>query len=81
MNERKCGKVSFGTEKDALFYIDKLQRTSERELVPIRAYLCQYCTNWHLTKVVDKTTGNIIDGLNKRILELKQEIWKLKAKK
>ena len=79
--ERKCNKVAFGTEKDALFYIDKLHKTSARELVPIRAYLCQHCTNWHLTKVVDKTAGNIIEGLNNRILELKHEICKLKAKK
>ena len=76
-----CKKVSFGTEEDANFYINKLQKTSSRELVPVRAYLCDKCTNWHLTKVVDKTAANIIESLNNKIIELKKEIWKLQAKK
>src|ERR1700759_3208543 len=44
-----CKKVSFATEKDAIYYIDKLKKTSIRSIIPTRSYLCTKCINWHLT--------------------------------
>jgi hypothetical protein len=46
---KSCKKVSFSDEKTALYYIDKLKRTSVRTIVPHRAYLCEKCFCWHLT--------------------------------
>ena len=44
-----CKKVSFGTKQYADAYITKLQKTSQREKVPVASYLCPRCNCWHLT--------------------------------
>jgi len=44
-----CRKTQFATEEDARFYIKKLRRTSKRDVIPKRAYLCPKCLHWHLT--------------------------------
>jgi chromosome segregation ATPase len=61
-----CTKVRFATEKDALFYIDKLNKTSIRDKVPIATYLCHHCNLWHLTSRNSKE--------NQEIFKLRQEI-------
>lgn len=68
-----CGKTSFATEVDADYYIDKLSKTSKRKDIPIRAYLCPKCCNWHLTKkqeVKDKETQELLS----QIKTLKREL-------
>jgi hypothetical protein len=49
MQPPHCKKTSFADQENALFYIDKLKRTSVRDKVPIGTYLCPKCFNWHLT--------------------------------
>lgn len=44
-----CIKVKFSDEKQAMFYVKKLQETSNRDKVPNRAYLCEICFTWHIT--------------------------------
>jgi len=70
-----CKKTYFIDEKNALFYIDKLKRTSCREKIPVSAYLCTKCMNWHLTSIA------LVDHKsNMQIVYLKREIDNLKAK-
>lgn len=45
----ECSKTKFSNEKQALFYLKKLQSTSHRSKVPQNAYLCPRCHLWHLT--------------------------------
>lgn len=47
--EYECSKVKFATEVAAQIHIAKLKRTSNRDKIPKRAYLCEYCNTWHLT--------------------------------
>lgn len=82
--EQGCHKVKFATEKDALFYINKLKQTSKREKIPTRAYLCGYCRTWHLTSKVDfnkevEILNDKISLLEKENLALKQENLTLKS--
>lgn len=74
-----CTKVSFADEKLANYYIDKLQKTSVRKKVPVKAYLCEKCFNWHLTHKEDyfilreeheeivKELKSKVDTLNKQV--------------
>jgi predicted RNase H-like nuclease (RuvC/YqgF family) len=68
----ECRKVYFVDEKFALEYIDKLNKTSSREIKPVRAYLCEKCLCWHLTSIESKE--------NRRIGHLGRQINNLKAK-
>lgn len=76
--ENKCLKTKFATEKDANFYIDKLQKTSVREKKPIRAYHC-WCGSWHLSskKSFAELSGEI-ELLEKENDQLKKELEDLK---
>lgn len=47
--EYECSKVKFATEVAAQLHIAKLKRTSNRNKIPKRAYLCEHCNGWHLT--------------------------------
>ena len=68
-----CKKVKFASEKDALFSIKKIQKISDRKIVPSRAYLCK-CGAWHLTSKVDV----FVEA--KKVEKLQEEIDTLKAK-
>ena len=46
-----CKKTYFADEKTALQYVERLQNTSKRKVVPDRAYLCERCLNWHITSL------------------------------
>jgi hypothetical protein len=48
-----CKKVKFANEKEAELGLQKIMENSDRDKVPIRAYLCN-CGSWHLTSKVDK---------------------------
>lgn len=68
----QCKKTYFSDEKQALFYIAKLKKTSCRDLKPVTAYLCPKCLNWHLTSIESKEI--------KEVKYLKRQIENLKAK-
>ena len=71
-----CKKTSFSDEAQALFYIDKLQRTSVRPKKPQSAYLCPRCNNWHITSIVqfDEVSEKEIKRLNQEIEKLKIQL-------
>lgn len=56
-----CKKTSFSSEKSAMEYVDILQKTSQRKVVPHRAYLCEKCISWHLTSL--KTREESVNGI------------------
>ena len=67
-----CKKAAFSTEDAANYYINKLKRTSSRQIKPIRAYLCPLCFTWHLTSLKETTDFDISEN--------EREIKKLKKK-
>jgi uncharacterized protein YlaI len=81
-----CTKVYFADEKNANAYIEKLNKTSDRKLKPIRAYLCEKCFNWHLTSIEsyenmqlvykERQIKNLKDKINKQE-EVKNDLIKL----
>ena len=92
-NKIECSKVKFSNEANALFYIKKLNATSKRVKVPVRAYLCEYCLSWHLTSMTDKEQtllqkykekikilGLEIQNRDKKIIELNNRIKKQREK-
>lgn len=85
-----CDKTRFTTEKDAVFYIEKLKKTSIRDKRPKSAYLCPHCLSWHLTSQDQKydnriakytaeikRLGFIIKSLNEKIESQKKQIKEL----
>jgi hypothetical protein len=81
-----CTKVYFADEKNANSYIDKLHKTSDRTLKPVRAYLCEKCLNWHLTSIESHENMQLIykerqiNNLKAKILHLEKEIENLTNK-
>lgn len=83
-----CNKVKFGSEKDALFSLKKIKETSDRKIIPIRAYHCK-CGAWHLTSKRDvfkedervEQLETEIKNLNLKIAELQKIITDNNAKK
>lgn len=71
-----ASKVKFATEKDALFSLDKITKTSKREIIPIRAYHCS-CGSWHLTSKTNKFSEQVTPYIDK-IKELESEIESMK---
>ena len=67
MSLSQCKKVSFCDERYANEYIAKLNKTSQRKLKPVRAYLCEKCFTWHLTSI------HTIDSCQDKKLELETE--------
>ena len=86
LNNTKCTKVCFVDEKFALRYIDKLNKTSYRDIKPVRAYLCEKCLCWHLTSIESRENreavylGRQINNLKAKILHLQNENNYLKKK-
>lgn len=80
----KCGKVKFANESFANEYISILKKTSEREIKPVRAYLCPKCLLWHLTAIESKEGMQLIykdreiKNLKDKVENLKKEIESLK---
>ncbi len=68
----ECGKkVTFGSEKDAEFYIHKLGKSSVRDTVPTRAYKCNKCGGYHLTSK---------PNWNDKLSKLEEEVTHLKSR-
>ncbi len=72
-------KVKYASEKDALFDIKRIQKTSNRSVVPTRAYKCYSCGSYHLTSRIDYKDLDIIK-LQKEIKRLKGELKLLESK-
>lgn len=68
---KECTKVKFVDEVAAEFYIAKLKKTSMRKKTPLRAYLCPFCSSWHLTSRPDYI-GLKQDVKNDEIQKLKE---------
>lgn len=71
MKTKECTKVKFVDEVAAEFYITKLKKTSMRKKTPLRAYLCPFCSSWHLTSRPDYI-GLKQDVKNDEIQKLKE---------
>ena len=48
-----CKKTKFATKVFALDSLVKITQTSDRKIIPVRAYLCKHCFSWHLTSKPD----------------------------
>ena len=79
----QCKKASFSTEDAANYYINKLKRTSSRQIKPIRAYLCPLCFTWHLTSLKETTDFETsqkdrqINNLRRKCENYRYEVKKL----
>jgi hypothetical protein len=51
VSKRTCrtGKTRFHDETSAKRVIVEFNRTSERDKLPVRAYQCPFCADWHIT--------------------------------
>lgn len=86
-----CSKVYFLNEAVANEYIEKLHKTSVRKYKPVRAYLCEKCLTWHLTKIEASDTSKQariimmherrIKNLLLKVTHLESEIERLTKKK
>lgn len=72
MTARNCNKVSFPNEKQALFYLDKLNRTANVKKKLTGAYLCPKCFNWHMTSQKDIKVVRLEEVITKRNLRIKE---------
>lgn len=75
-----CNKVRYGSKKMADDDIARIRKKSRRGTIPIRSYQCTICSGspWHLTSKVDKFKYTQEEMERKRILELTDEVKKLK---
>lgn len=62
--KKVCEKITYVSEKDAKYEINKIREKEQEHKKPVRAYECVKCSGWHLTsipfeqweKVTDKKT-------------------------
>ena len=73
LNKKYCKKVSFATQADADYYIDKLQKTSTRDKIPVNSYLCPKCNCWHLTSWEQIDLNKFVSDTNKELKEVFEE--------
>lgn len=66
-------KARFANEKDANDYIERLRKTSTRDIIPARSYFCK-CGAWHLTSSASSEASQ-------KLIVLRQEYDKLKKEK
>ena len=72
-DKKYCNKVSFATQEDADYYINKLQKTSTRDKVPINSYLCVKCNCWHLTSWEQVDLNKFTEDTNAELKEVFDE--------
>ncbi len=70
-----CNKAKYSSEEYAMLDLAKIRRSSNRAVLPKRAYECTKCGKWHLTSMPDYK--KLLD----EILELKTKIKELESKK
>ena len=79
MKNTYCKKTSFANETLANEFIKKLQKTSHRDKIIKRAYLCELCYNWHLTSLESAESlqishlKNLLENKESQINNLKKE--------
>lgn len=73
-----CNKVQYGSKKMADDDIARISKKSNRSTIPIRSYICKYGF-WHLTSKEDMFKYSEKEMENKRIVELIEEVKKLKV--
>jgi hypothetical protein len=74
MKDEYCPKTYFLNEKEAQNYLDILKKTSNRDKIPRRAYLCPKCLTWHLTsKERDIDTIQLLRQKNNELRKLLSE--------
>lgn len=74
-----CKKAKFANEAEAIFFIEKLKKTSKRERKPQHAYLCKRCNTWHITSI-KLEVDDAIDKLKKQNEELQVALTKRNEK-
>lgn len=74
----ECKKARFADEASAQMYIDKLKKTSTRDVKPVNSYLCHRCHAWHLTSIPSKEDKARM-YLEREIANLKKKVAHLKA--
>ena len=67
-----CNKTRYITEKYALLDIERIQKKSNRDKIPQRAYFCKKCNGWHLTSHKDFKTQ--IEEFELKLAKLKDII-------
>jgi hypothetical protein len=82
MISKYCRKASFCDEKQALIFIEKLNKTAKNKKQPQTAYLCSDCLNWHLTssdwvEIKDEEPFGSLKEYKKEIVRLNNKINKL----
>lgn len=70
-------KVKYSSENLAIIDIERIQKKSNRDKVPIRAYLCNECGSWHLTSK-QRRQDIVVSELKSEIELLKLQIESLK---
>lgn len=46
---RRTGKRRYRDHEEAVGSLQKIGNNSTREVVPVRAYECDFCDGWHVT--------------------------------
>jgi len=64
-NHFVCIKTRFSSKEFADQEVKRLKKTSIRDQVPIRSYLCEKCGAWHLTKRMERDALKVIELQNK----------------
>jgi len=59
-----CEKIRYRDKREALKHMQKIQRWSNSDVVPCRAYFCMYCNGWHLTSQENKFNASHIPTKN-----------------
>lgn len=70
--EDKCHKTRYANETEANNDLEKIKRTSTRSSIPIRAYFCPICSNWHLTSQQPYTVTKL-KAISKELEDVKAE--------
>ncbi len=48
---KRCDKISYPNEKEAKFKLKVIRDSNQKHNKPVRAYECEVCGGWHLTKI------------------------------
>lgn len=46
-----CKKLPYPTKKDATFDLNRIRSKNQAHKIPVRAYECEFCSQWHLTSI------------------------------
>lgn len=72
-----CKKTKYSTQQFALDDIERIRKTSNRDVVPAREYWCTECKCWHLTSKPDYK-DKLVEILRNEINVLKRQLEEYK---